>query len=637
MLDLPFAAEALARWVVTLAIHSALLGGAALLLARAALGPASPGSPLPGPAGCPGAPRARLLKVALFAPLVSSALPWTFGGDLALLPSRAGSPTVSANPLATTMAHPAFARSPRHAAGDDSRSSAGSGLEPAHVPAQVAAPPRSNPAGWTGLAAAALLSLSIFRVARLELRRRRFMRSLRRTPQGNAAPLRLLSSDVRLTVSERLDVPTALSSSEVCVPAGCWSSLSPASRDALLAHELAHIERGDPGWFRFTAWLEAGLYFLPWVKPIASRFRRAAEYACDERAAQWVGSRLDVARCLSEVAAWRSGRSNSVAVPYALPSMVAAGASADDGTGHPVVARVEQLVGEPSSSESGARRVWPALALLGILACSAPEVVERDAESASARSDGAAARTAKGEITIEVDSQGRATATRSSRYPVLEALTCELDTRKGREGLVTWLRRAVEPLEKTPLGSGAGSQPALMVTEGALAIVAAPGTRFREVQRIMSLAADMRVLMPDIRLWSDGVEYPIPLPTDSGAAAAVEQASGQRRLDVRMDIEPEGQRRFAVTGTAGALVSVPEEIPEEEPIVEEAPTPAQSLKAASFSELRDELPSFVAGGSYSGASIDARRGTTVQDVVGVIELLTEHGVDRLVFLGSYER
>jgi beta-lactamase regulating signal transducer with metallopeptidase domain len=91
------------------------------------------------------------------------------------------------------------------------------------------------------------------------------------------------------------------------VPGGLWGNLNLPGRNLLLAHELAHLRRGDH-WVRMLEMLVAGLY---WWNPVVwwarHRLRDAAEQCCDA----WVvavfpESAADYAATLVESAAFLS-------------------------------------------------------------------------------------------------------------------------------------------------------------------------------------------------------------------------------------------------------------------------------------------------------------------------------------------
>jgi beta-lactamase regulating signal transducer with metallopeptidase domain len=70
-------------------------------------------------------------------------------------------------------------------------------------------------------------------------------------------------------------------SPRLLLPAALWERLGDEQRDALLAHELAHLRRGDP-WVRRLELVVLGLY---WWHPVAwwarRRLREAEEQCCD--------------------------------------------------------------------------------------------------------------------------------------------------------------------------------------------------------------------------------------------------------------------------------------------------------------------------------------------------------------------
>jgi beta-lactamase regulating signal transducer with metallopeptidase domain len=90
----------------------------------------------------------------------------------------------------------------------------------------------------------------------------------------------------------------------VIVPAGLVAVLDDRQRAAVLAHELAHLRRGDP-WVR---WLELVVAALYWWFPLVGWFRRelraSEEECCDMRVVAAVGGRREYATALVETAAF---------------------------------------------------------------------------------------------------------------------------------------------------------------------------------------------------------------------------------------------------------------------------------------------------------------------------------------------
>jgi hypothetical protein len=91
------------------------------------------------------------------------------------------------------------------------------------------------------------------------------------------------------------------------LPAGLVPLLDARQRAAVIAHELAHLRRGDP-WVRWLELIVSGLY---WWHPLLGWFRRelraAEEECCDLRVVAAVGGRRDYATALVETAAFLGG------------------------------------------------------------------------------------------------------------------------------------------------------------------------------------------------------------------------------------------------------------------------------------------------------------------------------------------
>ena len=88
------------------------------------------------------------------------------------------------------------------------------------------------------------------------------------------------------------------------LPAGLVPLLDERQREAVLAHELAHLRRGDP-WVRWLELVVSGLY---WWHPLLGWFRRelraAEEECCDLRVVAALGERREYATALVETAAF---------------------------------------------------------------------------------------------------------------------------------------------------------------------------------------------------------------------------------------------------------------------------------------------------------------------------------------------
>jgi len=116
-----------------------------------------------------------------------------------------------------------------------------------------------------------------------------------------------LSRRVRLLSSARADSPLALGwwRPVILVPASAFLALSPESLEAVLAHELAHLHRGDYLANLLQTLAEALLFFHPAAWWLSRQIREAREHCCDDAAAVLLGDPLPLAQGLAALAALR--------------------------------------------------------------------------------------------------------------------------------------------------------------------------------------------------------------------------------------------------------------------------------------------------------------------------------------------
>jgi BlaR1 peptidase M56 len=207
-----------------------------------------------------------------------------------------------------------------------------------------------------------------------------------------------ISRRVRLTCSWRLRVPVALGGrrAEVCVPPRALFVLSDEQQEALLAHELAHLERRDPIWLPLTQLLVSVFFFQPLNWLARRRLRELSEMLCDEWAVARTGRPLSLAGCLAEVAGWstaalgpRAGRRELARLP--VPGMA-------DRTSH-LARRIRRLLDgtplEGAAPPPRARQVTLLAAVLLAVALVAPGVsagapAEKPAAAPAPATEGAA-------------------------------------------------------------------------------------------------------------------------------------------------------------------------------------------------------------------------------------------------------
>ncbi|GGA80924.1 hypothetical protein GCM10011521_19070 [Arenimonas soli] len=149
---------------------------------------------------------------------------------------------------------------------------------------------------------------------------------------GRALALKCLP---RLRLVEGLASPMLLPGRRLLLPA--WvDDLSQQQQRALLAHELAHLQRRDPAWRLAQRLAVLPLYFHPLAWLALRRLEALAEDACDERAAALCGSGRPLAECLA--ACLVRG-----AAPQTITPTLAVAMAAEPG---PVVRRVRNLLEE---------------------------------------------------------------------------------------------------------------------------------------------------------------------------------------------------------------------------------------------------------------------------------------------------
>jgi TonB family protein len=124
---------------------------------------------------------------------------------------------------------------------------------------------------------------------------------------------------VRLGLSDRVDSLVVLGwlKPVVLVPAAALMALSPEGLEALLAHELAHVRRGDFLANVVQTFAEALLFYHPAVWWLSSRIRQEREHCCDDSAVQACGDPILYA---SALAGLEELRTQSKLIPDLAPA-----------------------------------------------------------------------------------------------------------------------------------------------------------------------------------------------------------------------------------------------------------------------------------------------------------------------------
>ena len=163
--------------------------------------------------------------------------------------------------------------------------------------------------GWA-LGGVALLSLLALASRRLRLAGRRRLAAGPLTQRLERLRVRAgLRRRVRLSVSEHLRAPVALGTffPEICLPPRALDCMPGEQQECMLDHALGHLRRFDPFWLELGRTLQTLLFFQPLNRLATRRLAECAEFLCDEWAVEQTGDPLNLARCLTQVANWLVG------------------------------------------------------------------------------------------------------------------------------------------------------------------------------------------------------------------------------------------------------------------------------------------------------------------------------------------
>jgi beta-lactamase regulating signal transducer with metallopeptidase domain len=287
--------EALVNWLLTYMVHSTVFLGLAWWAERAGL-----------MRRLGGAHAELAWRWALFGPLLTASWPLLAGW----LPQPAPEPMAEPVPVIAAVSRNAPAALQQG-------------------PLVVQAPQAELPLDWMPAAAGTATVLWLLgaasALALLSAGALWLGRTVRRLPantdpqlhaQLEALSRRAALRTPRLRVASRWSSPLLTPGGTICLPR--WAeSLAPAQREAVLAHELAHLHRRDPAW-RVAAQLLVGLAWLQPLNRLAlRRLDLLAELACDAWAARLTGSAVPLAESLLH-AAEQSPRRNAPRLATAM-------------------------------------------------------------------------------------------------------------------------------------------------------------------------------------------------------------------------------------------------------------------------------------------------------------------------------
>ncbi len=166
-----------------------------------------------------------------------------------------------------------------------------------------------------------------------------------------------IRTSVRLRVSRQVDSFLVLGwlKPVVLVPAGALLALPPEALEALLAHELAHIRRGDFLANLAQTFAESLLFFNPAVRWLSRHIRQERELCCDDAAVLACGDPILYASALVGLEELRTQ-------PHLIPDLALAA------SGGKLMSRIERLLLPPIHRDLA--RPWAALLPLLLVAAS---------------------------------------------------------------------------------------------------------------------------------------------------------------------------------------------------------------------------------------------------------------------------
>lgn len=103
---------------------------------------------------------------------------------------------------------------------------------------------------------------------------------------------------IQLKISDQWNSPFVTPDNTICIPRWAYANLTEDQRDAMLAHEVAHVLRRDPAWRLAMQILCRVCFFQPLHKVATHKLELLAELACDESAAHSSGKPQELAEAL---------------------------------------------------------------------------------------------------------------------------------------------------------------------------------------------------------------------------------------------------------------------------------------------------------------------------------------------------
>ena len=198
---------------------------------------------------------------------------WTSPIELPVLPAAVEAPTVATDPVTMRPPHAALAIA----------------AEPPVQVEQTVMTPAAIARTWGPLVWIGVVLAFVVTLARQWLHTRALVRRAHPVPEHLAERARAVASRMRVTrrvavrQSAEIDTPqvAGLLRPVVLLPAGAFDDLSASDQEMALAHEMAHVRRGDLWMGIVPALAERLFFFHPLARLAAREYDLAREAACD--------------------------------------------------------------------------------------------------------------------------------------------------------------------------------------------------------------------------------------------------------------------------------------------------------------------------------------------------------------------
>jgi len=389
---------------------------------------------------------------------------------------------------------------------------------------------------------------------------RRLSRSARRLPVAHPAMPARVPAGVAVLVSEHVTVPMALGFTRPCVvlPERLVREADPSQMRHVIAHEFAHVERGDLKALLVERLLLAIFWWSPLLHAAMRRLHEAREMACDDRAAAGDASAYVDALL---------GCAETLAAPRGPATILATGAFHDSAA---FARRLRRLVSVGNPRDRGAPGVllatgaFAALVLFAAIFATTPRCVMAAAPAPATPRASIHARDPRPNPRAEALGRALVEAVKRGDADGVDALLAtgaDPDFALGGDGtaLIVAVRAGFADIVDRLLAAGAGVD-VPSGGDGNPLIMAAAFDRRDLARLLIQRGADVNAIVPEdetplINAAREGHLDMVRLLVERGADPnlAVTTAKGERRSPLGMALRERHREIAAYLRTKGAV------------------------------------------------------------------------------------